>query len=71
MKINIFYSKQIKCMFKAFNKHFIDRFKIKIQKIRPFYNLKSAKIDKKCGKIILASIFEDTTCAEHYKNDNK
>ena len=61
MKINLFYSKQIKCMFKAFNNHFIDRFKIKIQKNRPFYNLKSTKIAKKCGKIFSALILENTT----------
>ena len=58
MKIIYFYSKQIKCMFKAFNNHFIDRFKIKIQKIRPFYNLKSAKIAKKMWKNIFSINFE-------------
>ena len=67
MKINIFYSKQIKCMFKAFNNNFIDRFKIKMQKIRPFYNEKSAKIAKKCGKIFSASILVDMTCTKCIK----
>ena len=52
-------------MFKASNNHFIDRFKIKIQKIRPFYNLKTAKIAKKFGKIFSASILKDTTCTKH------
>ena len=37
-------------MFKASNNHFIDRSKIKIPKIRPFYNLKSAKITKNVKK---------------------
>ena len=71
MKINLFYSKQIKCMFKASNNHFIHRSKIKIPKIRPFYNLKSAKITKKRGKIFSASILEDTTCTKHLKNYTK
>ena len=58
-------------MLKASNNHFGDKSKIKIPKIKPFFNSKSAKIAKKCGKIFLASIFEDTTCAEHYKNYTK
>ena len=37
-------------MLKASNNHFSDRTKIKIPKIKPFCNLKSAKITKKCGK---------------------
>ena len=44
-------------MFKAFNNHFIDRFKIKIQKIRPLYNVKSAKIAKKMWKNIFSINF--------------
>ena len=50
MKINLFYSIQIICMFKAINNHFIDRSKIEIPKNRPFYNLKSAKSLKKMEK---------------------
>ena len=45
-------------MLKASNSHFGDKSKIKIPKIRPFFNLKSAKIAKKCGKIFSASILE-------------
>ena len=52
-------------MFKATNNHFIDRSKIEIPKIRPFYNLKGAKIVKKDGKIFSASILEDTTWTKH------
>ena len=37
-------------MLKASNNHFGGRSKIKIPKIRPFVNLKSAKIAKKCKK---------------------
>ena len=37
-------------MFKASNNHFIHRSKIKIPKIRPFYNLKSTKITKNVEK---------------------
>ena len=37
-------------MLKAYNNHFGGRSKIKIPKIRPFVNLKSAKIAKKCKK---------------------
>ena len=55
-------------MLKAFNNHFGDRSKIKIPKIIPFCNLKSAKIAKKCEKLFSASILEGTTCAKHYKN---
>ena len=51
-------------MLKAFNNHFGDRSKIKIPKIIPFCNLKSAKIAKICEKIFSASIFEDTKCAK-------
>ena len=65
MKINLFYSKQMKCMFKVSNNNFIDRSKIKIPKIRPFYSLMSAKIAKKCGKIFSASILEDRACTKH------
>ena len=61
MKIFFFYSKQLKCMFKATNNHFIDRSKIKIPKIRPFCISKSEKIVKKYGKIFSASILEDMT----------
>ena len=43
-------------MLKASNNHFSDKSKIKIPKIRPFFNLKSAKIAKKCGKIYSAWI---------------
>ena len=43
IKISLFYSKQIKCMFKANNNHFIGKSKIKIPKIRPFYNLKKVQ----------------------------
>ena len=71
MKINLFHSKQIKCMFKASNNHFSARSKIKIPKIRPFFNLKSAKITKKCGKIFSAPILEDTTCIKLFKNYTK
>ena len=39
-------------MLKASNNHFGDRSKIKIPKIRPFLNLKSAQNAKKCGKYI-------------------
>ena len=52
-------------MFKAANNNSIHRSKIKIPKIRPFYNLKSAKITKKRGKIFSASILEDTTCTKY------
>ena len=38
-------------MFKANNNNFIGKSKIKIPKIRPFYNLKSAKIFEKRTKI--------------------
>ena len=62
--MSLFYSKQIKCMFKANNNNFIGKSKIKIPKIRPFYNLKSAKIVKKYGKIFSASILEYTTCTK-------
>ena len=58
-------------MLKVFKNIFDDRFKIKIPKIRPFFNLKSAKIAKKCEKIFSASILEGTTCAKHYKNYTK
>ena len=58
-------------MLKASNNHFGERSKIKIPKIRPFCNLKSAKIAKKCEKNISASILEGTTCANHYKNYTK
>ena len=37
-------------MLKASNNHFGGKSKIKIPKIRPFVNLKSAKIAKKCKK---------------------
>ena len=55
-------------MLKASNNHFIDWSRIKIPKIRPFYNLKSAKISKKCEKILSASILEDTACTKLKKN---
>ena len=42
---------------KAFNNHFGDRSKIKIPKIRPFCNLKSAKIAKKMWKNIFSVNF--------------
>ena len=58
-------------MLKAFNNNFGDRSKIKIPKIIPFCNLKSAKIAKKCGKLFSASILEGTTCTKHYKNYTK
>ena len=61
MEINLFYSKQMKCMFKVSNNNFIDRSKIKIPKIRPFCISKSEKIVKKYGKIFSASILEDMT----------
>ena len=37
-------------MLQASNKHFDARSRIKIPKIWSFFNLKSAKIAKKCGK---------------------
>ena len=52
-------------MLKVSNNHFGGRSKIKIPKIRPFVNLKSAKIGKKCKKKSSASILEGTTCAKH------
>ena len=58
-------------MLKASNNHFGDRSKIKIPKIRPFFNLKSAKIAKKCEKIFSASILEATTYTKHNKNYTK
>ena len=58
-------------MLKASNNHFVNISKIKIPKIRPFCNLKSAKIAKKSGKIFSASILEDWTCEKHYKNYTK
>ena len=58
-------------MFKASNNNFGNISKIKIPKIIPFCNLKSAKIAKKSGKIYSASNLEDTTCAKHYKKYTK
>ena len=55
-------------MLKASNNNFGNISKIKIPKIIPFCNLKSAKIAKKFGKLFSASILEGTTCAKHYKN---
>ena len=45
-------------MSKASNNHFGDRSKIKIPKIIPFFNLKSAKIAKKCRKKILRQFWK-------------
>ena len=58
-------------MLKVSNNNFGAISKIKIPKIRPFCNLKSAKIAKKCGKIFLAQILEGTTCTKHYRNYTK
>ena len=58
-------------MLKASNNHFGDRSKIKISKIRPFVIKKVQKLLKKCRKIFLASILEDTTCAKNYENYTK
>ena len=44
-------------MLKASNNHFIDWSKLKIPKIRPFYNLKSAKTSKKMWKNIISINF--------------
>ena len=52
-------------MLKAFNNLFGARSRIKIPKIRPFFNLKCAKIAKKNRKIFSASILEDMTCTKH------
>ena len=54
-------------MLKAFNNLFGARSKIKIPKIRPFWNLKSAKIARKCGKIFSALLLEDTIFTKHKK----
>ena len=56
IKINLFYSKHINCMFKANNNHLLADLK-KIPKIRPFYNLKNAKIIKKKWKNIFSINF--------------
>ena len=58
-------------MFKASNNNFGNISKIKIPKIIPFFNLKSAKIAEKYRKLFSASILEGTTCAKHYKNYTK
>ena len=58
-------------MFKASNNNFGNISEIKIPKIIPFFNLKSAKIAKKCGKLFSASILEVTTWAKHYENYTK
>ena len=58
-------------MLKASNDHFGDRSKIKMPKIRSFFNLKCAKIAKKCGKLFSASILVDTTCTNHLKKYTK
>ena len=66
-----FYSKLIICMLKAFNNHFGDRSKINITKIRPFCNFNSAKIAKKCGKILSTSVLDNMTCTNQLKNYTK
>ena len=71
IKVNLFCSKQITFMLKASNNHFGYRSKIKIPKIISFFNLKSAKISKKCGKLFSASVLEVTTRTKHYKNYTK
>ena len=58
-------------MLKASSNNFGNISKIKIPKIIPFCNLKSAKIAKKCGKIFPALVLEGTVCAKVYENYTK
>ena len=46
-------------MLKASNNHFGGRSKIKIPKIRPFVNLKSSKIAKKCKKKVQRQFWKE------------
>ena len=62
-----FCSKYITCMLKASNNHFGVRSKIKLLKIMHFFNLKSAKITKKCGKIFSELLLVDTIFTKHKK----
>ena len=52
-------------MLKASNNNFGKISKIKMPKIIPFCNLKSAKIAKKIRKLFSASILECTKGAQH------
>ena len=54
-------------MLKASNNHFGGKSKIKIPKIRPFFNVKSTKIGKKCEKIYSAWILMEVAIFKYKK----
>ena len=54
-------------MLNAFNNHFEHKYKIKIPKIRPFFNLKDAKLLKTCV-ILFENRFLKVRHAQNKKN---